>query len=133
MRFSLIKVVIPNKVTRIEGYAFKGCTSLKDVRLGTSVTTIKESAFHTCTALERISIPASVKTIGEYCFAGCQNVWVIVFDGDAPVIGDWAFKNINARAYYPENNSTWTSDKMQNYGGSIDWLKNIVFEPEEIE
>ena len=117
----LTNLEIPDKVTTIQGYAFKGCTGLTDVTLGSSVETLGESAFHTCTALKTLELPASLKTIGDYCFSGSYNLWKLTFNGNAPSIGSGAFKSMAATAYYPANDSTWTSDVMQNYGGSITW------------
>lgn len=42
----------------------------------------------------------------------------IYFEGNAPQIGTDIFKNQTLTAYYPLNNSTWTADKMKNYGGT---------------
>ncbi len=117
----LATLEIPDKVTTIQGYAFKGCTGVTAVSLGSSVTTIGESAFHTCTAIKTIEIPASVETIGDYCFSGSYNLWQITFEGAAPSIGSSAFKGLAATAYYPADDSSWTSDVMQNYGGAITW------------
>ena len=145
----LTNLEIPDKVTTIQGYAFKGCTGLTDVTLGSSVETLGESAFHTCTALKTLELPASLKTIGDYCFSGSYNLWQLTFTGNAPSIGSGAFKSMAATACYPANDSTWTSDVMQNYGGSITWkavdengnavlsvseeTELVAAEPEEIE
>ena len=117
----LTTLEIPDKVTTIQGYAFKGCTGVTSVKLGSSVTTIGESAFHTCTAIKTIEIPASVESIGAYCFSGSYNLWQITFEGNAPSIGSSAFKGLTATAYYPADDSSWTSSVMQNYGGTITW------------
>ncbi len=117
----LTSLEIPDKVITIQGYAFKGCTGVTAVSLGSSVTTIGESAFHTCTAIKTIEVPASVETIGAYCFSGSYNLWQITFEGAAPSIGSSAFKGLAATAYYPADDSSWTSDVMQNYGGTITW------------
>jgi hypothetical protein len=111
-------------VTQIKPYAFKGCTGLSSVSLGSGLITLGESAFHSCTGLNTLVFPASLKTIGAYCFSGSHNLQTLTFLGDAPSIGASAFKSLNANAYYPSNNRTWTADKMQNYGGSITWKAN---------
>ena len=115
---------IPDSVTQIKPYAFKGCTGLSSVSLGSGLITLGESAFHSCTGLKTLVFPASLKTIGAYCFSGSHNLQTLTFLGDAPSIGVSAFKSLNANAYYPGNNRTWTADKMQNYGGSITWKAN---------
>ena len=117
----LTELVIPDKVTTIKPYAFKTCTGLTSVTLGSKVATIGEGAFNTCTGLKTIVFPASLKTIGDYCFSGSNNLWKLTFQGDAPNIGTGAFKGMNAYAYYPAGNLSWTSAVMQNYGGKITW------------
>lgn len=32
------------------------------------------------------------------------------------------FGNVTATVYYPASQSTWTSDLMQDYGGTITWV-----------
>lgn len=72
--------------------------------------------------LNNVEIPDSVKTIDTYAFEGCTGLKSIKFFGDAPFINWYVFTNVTATACYPANNPTWTSDVMQNYGGSINWI-----------
>ena len=109
-----------NNVTALGGYAFKSCTGLTSVDLG-KVETIGESAFHSCIGLENITFPASVTSIGDYCFSGSTKLSQIQFEGDAPKIGVNAFRGLTAKAVYPADNESWTSEVMQNYGGNITW------------
>ena len=50
-------IVIPDGVTRIESFAFKGCSNLTSVTIPDSVMRIGASAFYGCGALEKISLP----------------------------------------------------------------------------
>jgi len=45
----------------------------------------------------------------------------INFTGDAPAIDSYAFSKVTADAKYPADNTTWTADKRQNYGGQLTW------------
>ena len=121
---ALTELVIPDSVTTIKPYAFKTCTGLTAVTLGSGVKTIGEGAFNTCTGLKALVFPASLTSIGDYCFSGSWNLWKLTFRGDAPAIGTGAFKGLDAYAYYPGDNATWTSAVMQNYGGAITWTAN---------
>ncbi len=56
---------IPDSVTRIEGYAFDECTSLKNITIPDSVTIIGGAAFCDCISLMSITIPDSVRYIDE--------------------------------------------------------------------
>ena len=33
-----------------------------------------------------------------------------------------SFENVSGTAYYPYNDSSWTLDKLENYGGDIIWM-----------
>ena len=63
-------LVIPNSVTRIENYAFYGCSSLTSITIPNSVTSIGSGAFNGCSKLTSITIPNSVTSIGVDAFYG---------------------------------------------------------------
>jgi hypothetical protein len=92
------------------------------VAIPTGVNRIGDYAFAYCTKLTDITIPGSVTGIGNYVFDGNNQLKAIRFKGDVPGFGEWVFSNVTATAYYPADNSTWTADVMQDYGGSITWV-----------
>ena len=51
---------------------YKGCTSLKTVKIPSNVTTIPGSCFYGCSSLESVIIPEGVTTIGICAFAVCN-------------------------------------------------------------
>ena len=55
------KVIIPDGVTKIEEWAFSGCSSLKSIEIPNSVTEIGYSAFGGCTSLQSIEIVTQEK------------------------------------------------------------------------
>ena len=61
-------VVIPDCVTAIGKWSFKGCTGLTSITIPDSVTSIAERAFYGCTELTNITIPNSVTSIGAFAF-----------------------------------------------------------------
>jgi len=65
---------IPNSVTSIGDYAFKGCESLTSVTIPDSVTSIGDYAFKGCESLTSVTIPDSVTSIGTYAFKDCENL-----------------------------------------------------------
>ncbi|MBQ7000685.1 MAG: leucine-rich repeat protein, partial [Oscillospiraceae bacterium] len=86
-----------------------------------SVTVIFD-AFDGCTQLTSVSIPDGVTFIGEFAFYGCSNLTAILFNGGAPSFGEDVFYGVTAIASYPAADSSWTVEKMQNYGGTITWV-----------
>lgn len=110
-------VTIPDGVTEIDVYAF----AWEDI---TSVV-----------------ICDSVESIDECAFYDCEDLETIVFEGDAPAFAEtsvneyfddddeewyyeeWGvFSYVEACAYYPDGNDTWTADVMLDYGGDITWV-----------
>lgn len=118
---SLTNVFLPESLSRTAGGIFSGCTSLISVNIPQGVTCIWDSMFKDCYSLTNISIPKSVTSINNSAFSGCSSLKEIVFEGDAPEIGSSAFKDVTATAYFAANNAAWTMDKLQNYGGTLDW------------
>ena len=88
---SLIRVQIPETVTRIGTAAFSNCR-LESVTIPDGVTSIGEYAFSNCRSLTSISISDSVTSIGEWAFTytGLESVTI---PGSVEIIGDNAFNN----------------------------------------
>ena len=92
----LTRLVIPStynkkQVTGISTFAFKGCSSLKSVRIPDSVTYIEFCAFEGCSSLTSIKIPDSVKYIGSRAFRSCSNLKNIKIPDSVTSIGWGAF------------------------------------------
>ena len=107
-------------------YAFR--QEITGVVMGESITSVGEYAF-SGSDLEMIELPASLAWVGKEAFANCAALNAVTFNGDAPVFGVNAFENTTAIAWYPNWNGTWTSQVLQNYGGTITWmpLKGLPF------
>ena len=143
---NLSELFLPTNVNIIGAWSFKGCTALESVDMQwADATEIREGTFKNCTALTEIILPGNIQTLGDSCFYGIgatkfvvpetvitiedwcfarSSVKEIVFEGDAPEIGTGAFNKITLTAYYDGTNATWSSDRMQNYGGYIIWKEN---------
>ena len=78
------KLVIPNNVTIIEGWAFIGCDGLQSLEITGSMVTIGGKAFFGCDGLESKTIQGSVDRIGNEAFYGCHRLARAEFLGDAP-------------------------------------------------
>ncbi len=66
--------IIPNSVTSIGDFAFRGCTGLTSIMIPDSVTSIGNFAFSGCTGLTSITIPNTVTYIGDLAFYGCTGL-----------------------------------------------------------
>ena len=144
---SLPYIYFPTNVEIIGSWSFKGCTGLIEADMTwTDATKIREGAFKNCSALTTIRLPVNIQTLGDscfygigatsftvpetvtsieaWCFARAYSLTKITFKGNAPTIGQGAFNKITLTAYYPRNNTTWTSAVKQNYGGTVTWKAN---------
>ena len=86
-------LVIPNNVTTIGGWAFRGCEGLTSVTIPNSVTTIGHSALAYCTGLTSVTIPNSVTTIEDATFYGCTGLTSVIIGNSVTTIGNAAFRD----------------------------------------
>ena len=64
----------------LEGGAFYGCSSLTDVRIGSSVHKIERFAFCNCNMLQTIIVPMNVLEIGDYALGFSSESWFTIED-----------------------------------------------------
>ncbi|MBQ9665754.1 MAG: leucine-rich repeat domain-containing protein [Bacteroidaceae bacterium] len=91
----LTSVTIPNSVKAIGYGAFAYCTNLTSVIIPNSVTSIGDCAFSDCYELASITIPNSVTSIGNFAFRGCSSLTSITIPNSVLSIGDGAFSGCN--------------------------------------
>ena len=65
---------IPDSVTAIGYYAFKGCNRLTSVTIPDSVTYISDFVFDGCSGLTNITVPDSVTFLGQGVFKNCSGL-----------------------------------------------------------
>ena len=87
--------IIPESVTSIGDYAFRGCSSLTSITIPNSVTSIGDDAFSGCTGLTAITIPEGVTSIDDNAFNGCTNLTHITIPNSVTSIDQYAFFNTN--------------------------------------
>ncbi|MCD7887489.1 MAG: leucine-rich repeat protein, partial [Clostridiales bacterium] len=84
---SIEEVSIPDSVTTILAYSFKGCTALTSFDVPDNVTSIGSFAFYGCSALTSITIPESVTSISSYAFSYCTSLTDIVLPDTITTLG----------------------------------------------
>lgn len=65
---------IPDSVTAIGYYAFKGCNRLTSVTIPDSITYISDFVFDGCSGLTNITVPDSVTFLGQGVFKNCSGL-----------------------------------------------------------
>jgi hypothetical protein len=119
-------VVVEGYVNQLVTSDFQDHTALEQVQLSENVVWLGGSVFKGCGSLKRIVIPAQVTGIDMRTFADCTALTEVVFTGNAPYINSTSFANVNASAFYPAENTSWTAAKLQNYGGTLIWQPKEV-------
>ena len=109
----------PSNLTSIGQSAFLSCSSLEYVTIPSGVTSIGTQAFDHCSGMKRMTICGSPTL--AYRSLGCANLEEISFLGGVPTFDSYVFRDTTAKAWYPSDNSAWTSDVLQNYGGTLTW------------
>ena len=69
--------VVPESVHRIDDYAFKGCTAIKNVQFSSNLYSIGSNTFEGCANLTDVVFPLSLDTIGTASFARCTSIETI--------------------------------------------------------
>ena len=109
---SVTDLVIPDSATKINAYAFYGCTGLTSVTIPDSVTSIGSYAFRGCTGLTSVTIPDSVESIGSDAFSGCTGLTSVTIPDSVTSIGSSAF------AYCTGLTSVSISDSVTSIGSA---------------
>jgi len=83
--------LIPDSITSIGKYAFRGCSNLKSITIPENVTSIETSAFSRCTSLTSITIPDSVTSIGSDAFYECNSLTSVIMSDSVTSIRSFTF------------------------------------------
>ena len=87
----LEKVIIPEGVTRIKGFAY--CHGLKNITIPSSVKEIGSNAFKECVELESVVLPEGLSTLGYRAFYNCVKLKSIVIPSSVARIESGVFYN----------------------------------------
>ena len=72
------QVNIPNNITKLEDYAFTGCTLLSEISIPNSVESIGTHTFEECSSIKRIKIPPNVRSLEGNVFMDCTALTAII-------------------------------------------------------
>ena len=92
----LLSVTIPSSMTSIGEYAFYGCSGLTSVTIPNSVASIGDNAFSYCSGLTSVTIPNSVTFVSDYAFASCSGLTSITIPNSVTSIGAYAFSSCSS-------------------------------------
>ena len=89
-------IKIPDTITTIGKYAFRGNETLKKIVMSDSVRVVDKFAFCHCFALEEIVLSENLESIGENAFLKCLHLKTINFPESLKRIGKGAFGRCNS-------------------------------------
>lgn len=144
------EVTIPKGVKDLASTAFLGCNKLKTIKVAEDNENLcaiddvvydkKVTTLVLCPPTkEKVEMPQSISRVAAKSFVGCESLKEIKFTGNAPTFEDNCFilsekdektTPLKITAYYTNGNSTWTEDKLKDYGGKVKWeAYNVGTEP----
>ena len=97
-------------------------SSINAVVIGDGITSIGYQAFSGCSSIKTVTIGQTVSTVDNYAFLNATGIESITFTGNAPTFNSSSFSKVTATVYYPLTDTTWTSSKRANYGGTLTWV-----------
>ncbi len=112
----ITRIVFSGAISHIYGSAFKNCTALEDVTVGTpsegmlsdGLTYIEDNAFENCTSLRTIDLPNSLLRIGNTggsSFAGCTSLTSLILPANLKSIARYTFNGCTNLANVSVNSS----------------------------
>ncbi len=90
---TLIKIIIPNTVTKIGPNAFYNASDLSTISMPSTITEMGYYAFGKCTSLKYFYCPSDLKSIGFNAFDGCTSLSFVSLNSGLETIGNSAFIN----------------------------------------
>ena len=81
---------------RVTGNVFRGCTSLRSVKLPTLLKFLPDNTFWGCNSLADIELPSGVESIGSYAFCDCDALEELTLPPAVTNIARGAFSNCKA-------------------------------------
>ena len=117
----LVKVILNDKITKINDGAFSGCINLDSINAN-NIKYIGNYAFRN-TGFPGIDINDNIEYIGEGAFSYCENVRYVVIGENVKFIGRYAFdvlKNIESYTFMKKEGWYVTLDENATEGKPID-------------
>ena len=102
-------------ITKINAYAFCGCTNIQSVNIPDSVTEIGDYAFYNCNLIKSVNIPENVTVIGENAFYNCGKISSFTIPYGLKELGKNAFGQCTGATFTIEN-PNFAKDNLTNTG-----------------
>lgn len=91
----MVRLILPDSISKVPSGEFKGCRNLREVRLSRNLQFIELESFKDCESLQYIEIPGKVETIAHGAFQNCRSLKSIKLPLGLKELGNVAFENSN--------------------------------------
>ena len=115
----ITSITIPNSVTSIERFAFRGCGQMTSITFGNGLTSIGAYAFDYCIGLTSITIPDNVTGIGDFAFRNCSGLTSITIPKSVTYIGGRVFLKCSSLTSIKVESGNTTYDSRDNCNAII--------------
>ncbi len=88
----LTSVTIPEGVTTMGGYVFSDCPLLTEATLPSTLTAISSYTFYNCIALKTVTVPNGIASIGAQAFRNCRSLTAFNIPASVTNIAGGAFR-----------------------------------------
>ena len=113
-------ITLPNSVTAIGQYAFRGSIALENMIMSGNIKRIEEGTFFDCYNLRSIALPNGVTSIGDFAFWNCLGMTAVSIPPSVNTIGKDVFKNcINLTIYGAKGSYAETYAKANNIAFAV--------------
>ena len=85
------KIIMSDSVKMIDKFAFAHCPNLEEIIFSRNLETIGDNAFLKCRKLKEVSFPDSLKNLGKGAFGKCGTLKRVIFPKDLKKISDLCF------------------------------------------
>lgn len=131
---SLMRLVLPDKLTKIGSGAFNECNNIVgSLLIPDGVTEIKESAFSGCKSMTgTLSLPSTLNKIGSYAFSNCGFSCNLILPAQLTYIGESVFSccyNLYGDLHLPDGITKINNETFQcciGLSGSIEIPEGVT-------
>ena len=91
-------IIMSDSVKTVDRFAFAHCVNLEEIVFSRNLESIGENAFLKCQRLKELDLPNSLKNIGKGAFGRCSSIRKLIFPGQIKRINDLSFfacRNLN--------------------------------------
>lgn len=87
---SITSVVLPPTMTKLNTYAFSGCSVLRSINFPSGITSIPKECFYKC-GFTQVTLPNTITTLGSFAFGYCEKLTKVVMSENVTNIPNGCF------------------------------------------